>query len=54
MVFLTNDHGPGASAIGAIYKDPRQIELFFFNALKGNLKMKTLAGISVSAIRTQT
>jgi len=42
----------GASTIAAIYKDRRQIELFF-KALKQNLKIKTFVGTSANAVKTQ-
>jgi IS4 transposase len=41
-----------ASTIGRIYKDRRQIELFF-KAIKQNLKFKTFAGTSGNAVKTQ-
>ena len=50
---LVLDHdGHGASTIAAIYKDRRQIELFF-KALKQNLKIKTFVGTSANAVKTQ-
>jgi len=52
LVFITNDHGLGASIIAAIYKDRWQIELFF-KALKQNLKIKTFVGTSANAVKTQ-
>ena len=52
MVFLTNNHGLGASTIAAAYKDQWQIELFF-KALKQNLKIKTFIGTSANAVKTQ-
>ncbi|PJA58197.1 MAG: transposase, partial [Rhodocyclales bacterium CG_4_9_14_3_um_filter_68_10] len=52
LVFITNDHGLGASIIAAIYKDRWQIKLFF-KALKQNLKIKTFVGTSANAVKTQ-
>ena len=52
LVFLTNHLGLGASTVAAIYKDRRQIELFF-KALKQNLKIKTFVGTSANAVKTQ-
>ena len=52
LVFITNDHGLGASIIAAIYKDRWQIKLFF-QALKQNLKIKTFVGTSANAVKTQ-
>ena len=52
LVFLTHQHGLGASTIAAIDKDRRQIELFF-KALNQNLKIKTFVGTSANAVKTQ-
>jgi len=51
-VFITNNHGLGASTIAAIYKDRWQIEAFF-RALKQNLKIKTFVGTSANAVKIQ-
>ncbi|MDR1889660.1 MAG: transposase [Zoogloeaceae bacterium] len=48
--FLTHPHHLGASTITAIYKDRRQIELFF-KVLKQNLKIKTFVGTSSNAVK---
>ena len=42
----------GATTIAAIYKQRWQIELFF-KAIKQNLRIKTFAGTSANAVRTQ-
>jgi hypothetical protein len=52
LVFLTNRFRLGATTIAAIYKDRRQIELFF-KALKQNLKIKTFVGTSANAVTIQ-
>jgi IS4 transposase len=44
------DFGP--TTIAAIYKDRREVELFF-KALKQNLKVKTFVGTSENALRIQ-
>ncbi len=51
LVFLTNHHKLGATA-AAVYKDRRQVELFF-QALQQNLRMKTFVGTSGNAVHTQ-
>jgi IS4 transposase len=50
--FLTNHFNLGATTIAAIYKNRRQIELFF-KALKQNLKIKTFVGTSANAVKIQ-
>jgi hypothetical protein len=52
LVFLTNHLDFGATTIAMIYKDRRQIELFF-KALKQNLKIKTFVGTSANALKVQ-
>ncbi len=52
IVLLTNHFGFGATTIAAIYKDRREIELFF-KALKQNLKVKKFIGTSENALRIQ-
>jgi hypothetical protein len=52
IVLLTNLQEFGATTIAAIYKDRREIELFF-KALKQNLKVKTFVGTSENALRIQ-
>lgn len=51
-VFLTNNFSLSASTIAAIYKDRWQVELFF-KAIKQNLKIKAVVGLSRNAILTQ-
>jgi hypothetical protein len=51
MVFLTNNMKP-ASTIAAIYKERRQIEVFF-KALKQSMKIRTFVGTSENAVQTQ-
>ena len=52
IVLLTNHLGFAGSTIGRIYKERRQIELFF-KALKQNLKVKTFVGTSANAVKVQ-
>src|SRR5437763_4459850 len=52
IVFLSNLLAFGATTIAAIYKDRRQVELFF-KALKQTRKIKTFVGTSANAVRTQ-
>jgi hypothetical protein len=50
IVLPTNYPDFGATTIAAIYKDRREIELFF-KALKQNLKVTSFVGISENALR---
>ena len=50
--FLTNNFRLAASTIAAIYKERRQIEIFF-KWIKQNLKIKTFLGTSKNAVMTQ-
>jgi hypothetical protein len=50
IVLLTNLLAFGSTTIAAIYKDRREIELFF-KALKQNLKVKSFVGTSENALR---
>ncbi|MFH0786995.1 MAG: IS4 family transposase [Pseudomonadota bacterium] len=52
FIFLTNNFRLGSTTIAAIYKDRRQIKLFF-KALKQNLKIKTFVGTSANAVKIQ-
>lgn len=52
LVFLSNLLAFGATTIAALYKDRRQVELFF-KALKQTAKIKTFVGTSANAVRTQ-
>jgi len=52
IVLLTNLFHLAASTVAAIYKERWQIELFF-KALKQYLKVKTFAGTSENAVKTQ-
>jgi putative transposase len=49
MALLTNNFKLAAGTIGAIYKDRRQIEMFF-KAIKQSLRIKTFAGTSPNAV----
>ncbi len=51
-VFLTNNHKLSAKTIADIYKERRQIEIFF-KCIKQNLKIKTFLGASHNAVLTQ-
>jgi len=52
IVLLTNHLDFGATTIAEIYRERRQIELFF-KALKQNLRVKTFVGVSENAVRIQ-
>jgi putative transposase len=52
MTLLTNNLQWSSEMIGAIYKDPWQIEQFF-KAIKQNLKIKRFYGNSKNAVMTQ-
>ncbi|CAO0823461.1 transposase [Desulfarculales bacterium] len=52
VVFLTNHHKLTASIVADIYKDRREIELFF-KALKQNFKVKIFVGTSSNALEIQ-
>jgi IS4 transposase len=52
IVLLTNHLTWSATTIGKIYKERRQIELFF-KALKQNLCIRTFVGPSENAVKTQ-
>jgi hypothetical protein len=52
LELLTNHFSLAASTIAAIYKERRQIELFF-KLLKQQLKIKTFVGTSANAVRIQ-
>ena len=52
MVFVTNNLRLAASTIAAIYRERRQIELFF-KALKQSLRVKTFVGTSENGVQTQ-
>jgi IS4 transposase len=52
IILLTNHLKFGATTISAIYKERRQIELFF-KTLKQNLKVKTFVGTSENALLIQ-
>jgi hypothetical protein len=52
MVFITNNFRLAASTIAEIYKERRQIELFF-KTLKQSTKIKTFVGTTENAVRTQ-
>jgi putative transposase len=52
IVLLTNNLQWSAAAVGAVYKDRWQIELFF-KAMKQNLKIKRFYGNSKNAVMTQ-
>jgi len=52
VVLLTNNLEFAATTIAAIYKERRQVKLFF-NAIKQNLKIKTSLGTSANAGKTQ-
>jgi hypothetical protein len=52
MVFVSSHLKLAASTIAAIYKDRRQIELFF-KAIKQSLRIKTFIGTSENAVQTQ-
>lgn len=52
MVFVTNHLTLAAGTVAAVYKDRRQVELFF-KALKQSLKIKTFVGTSENAVQTQ-
>ena len=52
MVFVTNQHKLAASTIAAIYKDRRQIELFF-KTIKQSLRIKSFIGTSENAVQIQ-
>ena len=50
--FLSNNYKLSAVTIAAIYKGRWQVELFF-KAIKQNLKIKALSGLSRNAVLTQ-
>jgi hypothetical protein len=50
--FLTNNHALPAETIAASYKERWQVKLFF-KALKQNLRIKSFAGTSANALKTQ-
>jgi len=52
IVILTNHLGFGATTLSAIYRDRRQIEIFF-KMLKRNLRIKTFVGTSANALKVQ-
>ncbi|CAO0823914.1 transposase [Desulfarculales bacterium] len=52
VVLLTNHHKLTASIVADIYKDRREIELFF-KALKQNFKVKIFVGTSSNALEIQ-
>jgi hypothetical protein len=52
MVFVTNNFTLVAATIAAIYKERRQIELFF-KSLKQSMKIKTFVGTTENAVQTQ-
>jgi IS4 transposase len=52
LVFFTNLLHLAASTVAAIYKERRQVELFF-KTLKQNLKAKPFLGASANAVKTQ-
>jgi hypothetical protein len=52
MAFITNNRKLAASTIAAIYKERRQIELFF-KALRQSMKIRTFAGTTENAVQTQ-
>jgi IS4 transposase len=52
MVFVTNHLTLAAGTVAAVYKERRQVELFF-KALKQSLKVKTFVGTSENAVQTQ-
>jgi hypothetical protein len=52
LTFITSHLGFGATTIARIYKERRQIELFF-KALKQLVRVKTFVGTSANALKTQ-
>src|SRR5258708_13963795 len=52
MVFVTNNLKLAARTIARIYKERRQIQLFF-KALKQGLKIKTFVGTTENAVQIQ-
>lgn len=52
IVLLSNILHLAASTVGAIYKDPWPIKLYF-QALKQNLKFKTFVGTYENAVKVQ-
>ncbi len=52
IILLTNHLAFGSTTIAVIYKDRRQIEIFF-KTIKQNLKIKTFVGTSSNALMIQ-
>lgn len=52
FVFLTNHYALAPSLVAAVYRERRQVELFF-KALKQNLRVKTFVGTSANALKTR-
>ena len=50
--FLTNAHELPAATVAALYRERRQVELFF-KWIKQHLKVKSFVGTSVNAVRAQ-
>jgi hypothetical protein len=52
LIFLTNNTGPPATTIAALYKNRWQVELFF-KRIKQHLRIKHFLGTSENAVKTQ-